>query len=104
MLIENSGIKNGTLTSFLVLYVPGIVTDNTVHKGTREIESTVPTVRARGAIYKAVVQLVTLYESKSWVMTKEMLNILAGFRHQAAQRITGMTAKRRTSGECEYPR
>ena len=60
----------------------------------RVIERTGATVRGRGAMYKAIVLLVLLYESKSWVVTGEMLNILTVFHHQAARRITGMTEKR----------
>ena len=59
-------------------------------------------VRAWGSIYKAVAQLVLLYGSGSWVVNKEMLNVLTVFHHQAAIRITGMTVKRGAGGEWEY--
>ena len=54
-------------------------------------------------MYKVVAQLVLFYGSKSWVVTGEMLKVLAGFHHRAAQQITGMTAKLGAGGEWEYP-
>ena len=70
---------------------------------TRVIEITVATARAWGAIYKVVAQSVLLYGSKSWVVTRGVLKVLMGFHHQAAQRITGMTEKRGSVREWEYP-
>ena len=32
-----------------------------------------------------------------------MLKVLIAFHHQAAQRITGTTAKRGVGGDCKYP-
>ena len=69
----------------------------------RVLERTVATVRERGAMYKAVVQLVILYVSKIWVVTWEMLKVLEGFHHRASRRITGMTAKRGAGVEWDYP-
>ena len=54
-------------------------------------------------MYKAVAQSVLLYGSEIWVVTGDMLKVLAGFHHQAAQRITGMTEKRGAGGDWEYP-
>ena len=51
------------------------------------------TVQSQGAMYKAVAQLVLLYESESWVATGDMIKVLMAFYHQATRRITGMTAK-----------
>ena len=48
---------------------------------------------AWGIMYKAVYQLVILYDSESWVGTGEMLKVLEGLHHRAARRITGMTVK-----------
>ena len=45
------------------------------------MESTGANLRARGAMYKAVAQLVLLYNSESWVVTGEMLKVLKGFHH-----------------------
>ena len=59
----------------------------------RVLERTGSTVWARGEMYKAVAKLVLLYGSKIWVVTGYMIKVLTGFRHSAAQRITGMTAK-----------
>ena len=63
----------------------------------------VATVRARGAMYKAVDQSVLLYSRKSWVVSGEMLKVLEGFHQWPASRITGMTATRGAGGEWEYP-
>ena len=49
----------------------------------RAMERTGATVRERGAMYKAVAQLVILYVRKSSVMNGEMLKVLEGFHHQA---------------------
>ena len=62
----------------------------------RVLETTGSTVRARGAMYKAVDQSVLLYSIKSWVVTGDMLKVLEGFHHQASRHITGR-------GEWEYP-
>ena len=69
----------------------------------RVLESTGATLRARGAMYKALAQLVLLYGSNSWVVMGEMLKVLTSFHHRLAQRITGMMTKGRTGGEWEYP-
>ena len=69
----------------------------------RVLERTGATVRARGAMYKAVKQSVLLYDSKIWVVNEDMLKVLTVFHHWASQRITGMTAKCGTGGEWEYP-
>ena len=37
------------------------------------------------------------------MVTGEMLKVLMVFHHRAARRITGMTAKRGSGGEGEYP-
>ena len=62
-------------------------------------EKTGATVLAWGVMYKEVVQSVLLYGSDGWVVTGEMLQVLEGFRHWAAQWIMGMTA----GVEWEYP-
>ena len=68
----------------------------------RVLESTGATVRSRGAMYKTVAQLVFLYDRESWMMTGDILKVLDGFHHRAAQRITGMASKRGAGGEWEY--
>ena len=45
----------------------------------RVLAKTGETVRARAMMYKAVDQLVLLYDSENWVVTGEMLNFLEGF-------------------------
>ena len=42
----------------------------------RVLERTRAIVRARGAMYRVVVQSVLLYRSESWVVNREILNIL----------------------------
>ena len=37
------------------------------------------------------------------MVTGEMLKVLTAFYHQAARQIMGMTEKRRSGGEWEYP-
>ena len=44
-------------------------------------------------MYKAVEKSVLLYGSESWMVTGEMLKVVEGVFHQAARRITGVTAK-----------
>ena len=59
------------------------------------------TIRARGAMYKAVSQSVLLYCRKIWVVIGGILKVLEGFHHWVARYITGMTAKCRVGGEWE---
>ena len=54
------------------------------------------TVRVRGMMYKAYVQLVLLYGSGRWL-------VIERFHHQAARRISGKTARRTATGKCEWP-
>ena len=60
-------------------------------------------VRFHGEIYNAVAQLVLLYRIKSWLVMGEIIKFLEGFRHQVAQRITGMTDKCGSGEDWEYP-
>ena len=69
----------------------------------RVIERMGATVQARGEMYNTVAQLVLLYGSKIWVVTRYMLKVLTGLHHQAARQIMGMTAKCAAGGEWEYP-
>ena len=69
----------------------------------RVLERTGATMQDWGATHKAVVQLVLLYGSESWVVTGDIIKVLTAFHHQAAQRITGMTAKRGAGKEWEHP-
>ena len=50
----------------------------------RLLESTGAMVWAQRAMYKVVVQLVLLYDSKIWVVTREMLKLLGGLYYRAA--------------------
>ena len=69
----------------------------------RVLERTGAMVRARGAMYKVVVQSVLLYCIDSWLVTGEMLKVLTEFHHWAAQRIKGITAKHGAGGYWDYP-
>ena len=60
------------------------------------------TPRIAGMFYKAVVQTVLLYGCESWVLSKSMDKVLAGFHHRIARQLSGCTAKRR-HGVWEYP-
>ena len=61
------------------------------------------TVRVRGMMYKATVQLVLLYGSGRWVVTRVMLKVIEGFHHRVARSIAGKTARRTAIGKCEWP-
>ena len=67
------------------------------------VTNTGATVWAQDMLYKSVSQSVLLYGSESWVVMGEMLNVLEGFHHQVARRITGMMVQRTTIGEWEWP-
>ena len=54
-------------------------------------------------MYKVVAQSVLLYEIKSLVVTGDILNVLLSYHHQVTRRITGMSQKRWTGGDWEYP-
>ena len=45
-----------------------------------------------GMLYKAVVQLVLLYGSDSWVVMGNILKVIEGFHHRLERSITGMMA------------
>ena len=49
------------------------------------LKNTGATERAHVMLYKAVVRMVLLCGSESWVVTGEMLKVLEGFDHRAAQ-------------------
>ena len=52
--------------------------------------------------YKAAVQEVLLYGGKILLVTDAMMMVLEGFNHIIARRISGMTARKGNSGECEW--
>ena len=61
------------------------------------------TVRVRGMFYKTVVQSVLFYGRDSWVVTGDMIKVLEVFHHWASRRIAGMTERRTTGGDWEWP-
>ena len=50
-------------------------------------------------LYKAVVQLVLIYASESWVVMGDMLKVLERFHHLVVGRIMGITARRTAYGK-----
>jgi hypothetical protein len=54
--------------------------------------------------YKAVLAVILLYKSKSWVLTLSGLRLLEGFHLEAARRLTGIHSQRRTVGPWIYPK
>ena len=45
--------------------------------------------RTLGKIYLAVVELVMIYGSDTWVLTPRMKRVLGGFHHRVARKLTG---------------
>ena len=60
-------------------------------------------VRVWGVLYKSIVRSLLLYGENSLVVTWDVLKVLEGFHYHSARRISGMTARRTTSGEWEWP-
>ena len=56
------------------------------------LEKTGETLRARETIFKAVVCMVLLYGSKSWLIMDTMMKVLEAFHHRIDRRITGNIA------------
>ena len=56
-----------------------------------------------GQIYLAVVQLVMLYQSESWVLTPNMKRVLGGFHHRVTHRLMGKQLQRGRDGGWFYP-
>ena len=46
-------------------------------------------MRYQAMIYNAVVQVVSLYRSESWLIMDETMKVLEGFHHIVARRILG---------------
>ena len=58
--------------------------------------------RVRGMFYKATVQSVLLFGSKTWVLSPATLRHLEGFHVKAAQRMTGLLPKK-VGGSWVFP-
>ena len=56
-----------------------------------------------GQIYLAVVQLVLLYGSETWVLTTRMKRVLGGFRHRVSCRLRGRQSWKKQDGIWIYP-
>ena len=59
--------------------------------------------RVSGMFYKAVVQSVLLYGSETWVRSQAMDQVLAGFHHRVARRLSGRLPTRYYNGTWYYP-
>ena len=57
----------------------------TVDNGSKGAGKDRSNMLARGAMYKAVAHLVLLYVINRWVVTGDILKVLEGFHHRAAQ-------------------
>ena len=53
-------------------------------------------------ICKKIFQLVLLFGSESWVVTRATLKLIEGFHHLTSRRITGTTVRHTTSEEWEW--
>ena len=51
-------------------------------------------METQATMYKAVVQIVLLYGSESWVVMDAMLKMLEGFHHRLARRIAGISDRK----------
>ena len=56
-----------------------------------------------GIFFKAVVQVLLIFGTKTWVMTPHMGRDLGGFQHKVAQQITGRKTRRLLDRSWEYP-
>ena len=57
---------------------------------TKVMTNTVATVQTWVMIYKAVVQMVLLYGSKSWVVIEAMLKVMEVLHHRVDHRMAGI--------------
>ena len=58
--------------------------------------------RTVGSFYVAVMKVVILFGSETWVPTPWLEKSLEGFRHRAAQRMAGMGPKSQQDGKWVY--
>ena len=56
-----------------------------------------------GNIYVAVVQVVIIYRSETWVMTPRIRRVMGGLHHRVIHRLTGRQPKRGRGGGWVYP-
>ena len=59
--------------------------------------------RVLGVFFKAVLQVVLIFRSETWVMNPHIGRALVSFQHGVARRITGMHLKIQEEGGWEYP-
>ena len=59
--------------------------------------------RTVGIFYVAVVQLVLLFGSETWILIPRLQKYLEGFNHRVARQMTGMGPKRQWYGTWVYP-
>ena len=58
--------------------------------------------RVSGYLFKAVVQLVLLFEAENRLVTSRVGQVLGEFQDQVALRLTGRLLRRRDNGKWEY--
>ena len=56
-----------------------------------------------GIFYVAVLNVLILFGSKTWVMTPRLDKALKGFHHRAVRRMAGMVPKRQQDVTWVYP-
>ena len=64
--------------------------------------NTGPPTKLHDMMYKAVVQVVLLYGSESWVVTDAIMIMLEGFYHRIDKQIAGMIERKIDGGEWEW--
>ena len=69
----------------------------------RVLQAENASARVCGMFYKATVQSVLLFGSKTWVLSPATLQRLEGFHVKAARRMTGLPPKK-VDGSWKFPR
>ena len=59
-------------------------------------------IKSREMMNKEVVQAVSLYVRKIWVVPDAMITVLEGFNHMISRQIAGMTSRKGDSWEWEW--
>ena len=54
-------------------------------------------------LYRAVVQLVLMFESESWALPYEMMQVMEGFHVVLLSQITGKREKQQADKTCDTP-
>ena len=59
--------------------------------------------KVSGHFFKALVQVVLLFETETWVLTPIMERALSSFHHRVAQRLIRRQKRRQEGGSWYYP-